>query len=962
MIKYLYLIVHYVLLLALTLFFTTVFTLYHPRFLELVSKELSQNGEVAFSHIEGSVAERLILYNINYKDSLFIGKVAIEYDLLSFVFGNREIEKIELYNTRILSKLYKNKSDSSSESSFTVPDFEIASIIIADALIEDDIAYKLSLNLSNLKYRDGNVDIENINNLALHIKSKQDIFIALNAKKLRYDKALHVKSLEADIDIEENHLSIDGSVSNTALQADAVLRYDANLTQSIDDIFTEIPRTLNLKIKNADIDSIELYTQLKHLNFKEQNLSLDTIDIDATFRYSQDFLSLHVSHDMNETRVDANIEHNLTIGFDSKVQDSLHVRIKETPFLLPFKDVYGFLDVNSTALSFMTTTSCSENILKSSDYDTFTLETHLHGLDLGFLPDLPPSLKEYPVSTDLNISYTKSNNVLLGHINASTAHTSYKGDLNYDSKHFATDGFIQTDGDTEFWKSLPIKNLDNIHLITDFSLETSMLYVNSEELHVTLFDDNKKIKGWGSFSSSEFNFQGDYNEERTLVNIDSNIPSLYTAIDTIYDLNLSKGMIFDCELDMNATVMVDDTLHVSNKISIPWYLAMSDKDSIIYGTDANFTLSIKGKSLSIDEYSFNLFNRDIFATKPSLLRLNTDNTLEIEEFWINDGIKLSGDYTLDTKILKLKADADNYHYKGEEGEADIDLHVSIFHDDNGSSVDGSVELKNTLIVYKPVATGIVHDDDIILIQDVKTPSKSPLALNVQIYSNEPIRYSTKDVDVSFTPDMTLYKEPKKEMEVLGWLVTNRGRVFNSGAEYEIKKSEIYFAGGAINPYLNLHLYYEIDEKEIDIYVTHMLASPVLLFTSNPPMSQSDIISYLLFGTPANNSFDSDDGSSTSINAANIFLGTGLKQMIGDTTGLRIDTLNLLSKDDGGIGFEVGTRVSQDVRIILKNDDIFSMVLQMSLSKSLRLDVDVQETGQGINIIYVKDYKDFLSKP
>jgi hypothetical protein len=91
----------------------------------------------------------------------------------------------------------------------------------------------------------------------------------------------------------------------------------------------------------------------------------------------------------------------------------------------------------------------------------------------------------------------------------------------------------------------------------------------------------------------------------------------------------------------------------------------------------------------------------------------------------------------------------------------------------------------------------------------------------------------------------------------------------------------------------------------------------------------------------------------------MILGTGLKQMIGDTTGIRVDTINLLSKKDGGLGFEVGTRLNKDVRLVLKNDDIFSMVLQLSLTRSVRLDVDVKETGQGVNIIYVKDYRDIF---
>jgi translocation and assembly module TamB len=386
---------------------------------------------------------------------------------------------------------------------------------------------------------------------------------------------------------------------------------------------------------------------------------------------------------------------------------------------------------------------------------------------------------------------------------------------------------------------------------------------------------------------------------------------------------------------------------------------MSDKDNIIYGTDANMTLGIKDNTLIIDNYFFNLYGRDFFSHKKSFITYDKNSTLYIEKLWVNDGIKIDGNYTMDTDTLNLNANAKNYHYKDRDGESDIDLHVNILHDTNGSVVEGEVELKNSFITYKPVSTGIVNDDDIILISDVKAPKKSPLFLNIRIFSQEKLHYKTQDVDVEFIPDVTIYKESKKDIELLGWVVTKQGLVYNSSSEYEIKESEIYFGGGVINPFLHLHLYYEIDDKEIDIYVTNTLASPVMLFTSNPPMSQSDIISYLLFGTPANSSFDDDGSGSNGLNAANMILGTGLKQMIGDTTGIRVDTINLLSKKDGGLGFEVGTRLNKDVRLVLKNDDIFSMVLQLSLTRSVRLDVDVKETGQGVNIIYVKDYRDIF---
>jgi hypothetical protein len=80
-------------------------------------------------------------------------------------------------------------------------------------------------------------------------------------------------------------------------------------------------------------------------------------------------------------------------------------------------------------------------------------------------------------------------------------------------------------------------------------------------------------------------------------------------------------------------------------------------------------------------------------------------------------------------------------------------------------------------------------------------------------------------------------------------------------------------------------------------------------------------------------------------------------MISDTTGIKVDTLNILNSQNGGLGFEVGTQVSDRLRILLKNDVEFSAILQYKLNRWLRLDVDVKETGQGVRVIYVKDMRD-----
>jgi hypothetical protein len=60
-----------------------------------------------------------------------------------------------------------------------------------------------------------------------------------------------------------------------------------------------------------------------------------------------------------------------------------------------------------------------------------------------------------------------------------------------------------------------------------------------------------------------------------------------------------------------------------------------------------------------------------------------------------------------------------------------------------------------------------------------------------------------------------------------------------------------------------------------------------------------------------------------------------------------------------MGIEVGTRLNKDLRVLYKNDTVSSVLVQYQLNRWLRLDADLHELGQGINAIYIKDFRDFL---
>jgi hypothetical protein len=114
------------------------------------------------------------------------------------------------------------------------------------------------------------------------------------------------------------------------------------------------------------------------------------------------------------------------------------------------------------------------------------------------------------------------------------------------------------------------------------------------------------------------------------------------------------------------------------------------------------------------------------------------------------------------------------------------------------------------------------------------------------------------------------------------------------------------------------------------------------------------MSYILFGSSASSTFDTTaKGSKTQLGT--LALGAGLKELFNKSANLNIDTLNILTNEDGTLGYEIGKRFSKNIRVVYRNDAISSITLQYALSKSIRVDVDVKETGQGVGIYYIKDF-------
>lgn len=956
--RWLYLLLFNAMLLLLFVMLIVVVAVHHPMTLPLLSKTIEAHTPIRFSRLEGTLSDHLIFHDISYNRLFSAQRIEVRYSLLGLLMGSLHVERIDLENAVLDLRDRNHSHDSSTPPEMpALPYVSLETLSAPGFTIRTAVDIKINAQAKDLFYDDRALHATHVQTTPLKVLSKPAVTVELHATDVRFDGALHVKNAEANATFDTYRAWAQGSMVADTFSGAGRVEYPQTLLEPLKTHLSPLPNPLSVEIVQAGYSSVHLLTTLPQLEQLDTNTTFQALQCLLDYDYNRSDIALHVSHSAHHADFNATLEHALRIDFKGNVEDRINLKIDHSNYPLWFDRADGFLTLNAHTFALDVALPQAQLQLRSEDYRTFDLQAQVQELRPDFLDTLPDYLRHDPISLTLAAQITPEQ--IAGTLDAHTLHTRYNARFDMASAYQNIDGDLTTDGESEFWQALGIRDISHLHTTFSRNEERIMLYVgNNNDLHVTLFEREGAIKGWGSLATATFDATGARDESEVRLELESHIGSLYTLIDSVKELNYPEGSFFDTGMEIDAVLLFGEEIYVGAEVKLPWYFAQSDPEHSYFGVDGRLHVSVDERSLRIDDYKIEAMGHTFFSNRPSVLSREENGTLQIEHFWIDDMLEAVGFYDLHSGIFEAHIYGKNAHYEGKEGKLHADVDVTISHDENQTLIEGEAAIRSALITYKPSGVNYVEDDDIIVIQEVKPINDSNLALNVRLYALNPLRYKTDMADLDFNLDLTLWKEPRRTLELLGLVQLGKGLVYTPTAELSMRQSELYFSGGEkINPYLNLHLYYAIDNKEIDIYATHTLSSPVLLFTSNPSMSQSDILSYILFGAPANDSFESEEGSSTQISAANLLLGTGFKELIGDTTGLRIDRLNLLSTKEGNVGFEIGTRLGKDTRVVFKSDDLFSMVLQWQLDSNLQVHVDVMETGQGINLIYVREFAD-----
>jgi autotransporter translocation and assembly factor TamB len=279
--------------------------------------------------------------------------------------------------------------------------------------------------------------------------------------------------------------------------------------------------------------------------------------------------------------------------------------------------------------------------------------------------------------------------------------------------------------------------------------------------------------------------------------------------------------------------------------------------------------------------------------------------------------------------------------------------------------EGTLFLDRYLAVHRP---SVATDRDIVVVGRQEEQQVEPLPILQDMEANARIRVSGPfwirgaGAQILLAGDVTARKRPQsQDFTLLGHLETVRGFYEFKGRTFAVERGRVNFVGQTPpNPILDIVAAHRIGDVTIYLNIGGTIEQTSLTLSSNPPMSETDIASYLLFGKRSDQLTQGESGSLAEQGAA--FLGSQaiaeLKAQFGESVPVDILTI------EAGGGMEadslvMGKQVTPELFVIYKRGmgpgGKNELELEYQLWRSFTLESRIAEENTGVDIFWRYDY-------
>lgn len=241
-------------------------------------------------------------------------------------------------------------------------------------------------------------------------------------------------------------------------------------------------------------------------------------------------------------------------------------------------------------------------------------------------------------------------------------------------------------------------------------------------------------------------------------------------------------------------------------------------------------------------------------------------------------------------------------------------------------------------------------------------SEWPLKLNIQLKLPAKATFGAPNLTSEWQGDLIL-KGTADDPLLDGQLKIVKGSYLFNGKQFLIKEGTVNFAGDPSND-TTLYVVGSMDLHRIvaEVIVKGPIKNPTLALNSNPPMSQQEILSWILFGKGLSeiSPFQGDQLTASLTDLSRQQEGPDLLTRIRNQTGIdRIDINRSGEGDSGDVSFEVGKYITSGTYVsVSKNmgSESNEVNIETSIIKNFKLQAGVSDDANGhFDIIWKYDY-------
>ncbi len=205
-------------------------------------------------------------------------------------------------------------------------------------------------------------------------------------------------------------------------------------------------------------------------------------------------------------------------------------------------------------------------------------------------------------------------------------------------------------------------------------------------------------------------------------------------------------------------------------------------------------------------------------------------------------------------------------------------------------------------------------------------------LNVNIPGNAWVKGKGANIEIKGKIGVT--KKFTHPLIITGNITTVRGTYEFFGKLFRIQRGEVSFRGTPeINPFLDVTALYRVSNVNVFVNVSGTAEKPNIELSSEPPLDQNDIFSYLVFGTSSERLGANERASlgEKATQALALMAAGQLKGLIGEQFGL--DIISVAGGEGGfqGTEIEVGKYFTDKLYIAYQRTSPFTQTVIQSAS-------------------------------